>query len=110
MLILKSLSGLAGKSRRAVRLLPGPGRRLGPALQLLLVKRKMRQLGCRTTSLYVDMPESDYSKIRFTLKGKASSPKWLLHFSIATSSFLCGARLVAGCRTWGCGKSRFAGS
>jgi len=31
----------------------------------------MRQLGCRTPWLYLDMPERNYSKIRVALKGKA---------------------------------------
>jgi hypothetical protein len=43
-------------------------RGLRPALQVLLVKKKMRQLGCRTPWLYLDVPGGDYSKIRFTLK------------------------------------------
>ena len=46
-------------------------RGLRPALQVLLVKKKMRQLGCRTPGLYLDVPERDYSKIRFALKEKA---------------------------------------
>jgi len=71
-----------GQPKMAVPLKAAGLRRLRPAVQVLLVKRKMRQLGCRTTSLYVDMPEGDCSKIRFTLKGKESSQKWLLHFWI----------------------------
>ena len=46
-------------------------RRLRPALQVLVVKKKMRQLGCRTPGTYLDVPERDYSKIRISLKGKA---------------------------------------
>jgi hypothetical protein len=40
------------------------------ALQVLLTKKKMRQLGCRTLRLHLVVPEGDYSKIWFAPKGK----------------------------------------
>jgi hypothetical protein len=37
-------------------------RGLRPALQVLLVKKKMRQLGCRTPWPYLDVPEPIIAK------------------------------------------------
>jgi hypothetical protein len=47
-------------------------RGLRPALQVLLVKKKMRQLGCRTPWTHLDVPGINYSKIRIALKRKTA--------------------------------------
>ena len=65
-----TLAMKGGQPEMAVPLKAGGLRGLRPALQALLTKKKMRQLGCRTLRLHLVIPESDYSKIWFGIKGK----------------------------------------